>query len=462
VIRSPSTTGGLGVDVSLTPYDLERIRPVILPSDPEPPTTRKTRASGLVSRPSASRFDLKPSDSLSELRCADLFAGAGGLTTGLHAAGFRSAFFNEIDQQAAATYALNYPAAVGFIGPIEDLSVTDIAKQVNVDDLDLVVGGPPCQGFSINAPVRSVADKRNHLFQDYVRLVLEGLKPKFIIFENVPGLVSFNSGQSLRDVTQAFERAGYRVVFRILNACHYGVPEERWRLLILGTRLPGVELTFPEPTHYSVRRPNFSGGLMHTFRDAIRPPRDSLFPLLSPTTVAEAIDDLPRAPSDALDVPAAYRTRPSNPYQRSMRSGSKRVTDHVCHGLSDVNLERIRHVPPGGSWRDVPFELLPAGMKRARRSDHTRRYGRLLPTDVSGTILTKCDPHWGTVVHYAADRILTVREAARIQSFPDTFKFLGSASDMYRQVGNAVPPLLAKAMGMHVRKLLVRGRQARR
>ena len=116
-------------------------------------------------------------------------------------------------------------------------------------------------------------------------------------------------------------------------------------------------------------------------------------------------------------------------------------------GLGKANLDRLPHIPPGGSWRDIPFDLLPTGMKRARRSDHTKRYGRLHPEGIGSTILTKCDPHWGTYIHHEQDRIISVREAARIQSFPDKFRFFGSLTEQYEQVGNAVPPLFAKAIG---------------
>lgn len=119
-----------------------------------------------------------------------------------------------------------------------------------------------------------------------------------------------------------------------------------------------------------------------------------------------------------------------------------------------MNMERMRHVQPGGSWRDIPHEILPKGMQRARRSDHTKRYGRLERDGISSTILTKCDPHWGSFFHYEQDRIISVREAARIQSFPDRFRFTGSRVEQYRQVGNAVPPLLAKAIAEHIKTLL--------
>ncbi len=321
-----------------------------------------------------------------------------------------------------------------------------------------MVGGPPCQGFSINAPVRSTEDPRNILFHHYVRLVLEGIRPKFVVLENVPGLVSFNNGKTLQDVVTAFERAGYKVVFRILNAAHYGVPEERWRLVFIGTRLSDVELSFPLPTHYSLQRPNFTGGRSHTFQYAIgKPLQPSLFledKLQKPITVGEAIGDLPHIESGGGSLEMDYYLPPQSEYQALLRNHSKRLYNHICSGVSDINIERMSHVLPGGSWRDIPHDLLPLGMQRARRSDHTKRYGRLDPEGVSGTILTKCDPHWGTVFHFNQDRIISVREAARIQSFPDWFRFIGTRSDQYRQVGNAVPPLLAQAIGKHIKKLI--------
>ena len=397
------------------------------------------------------------------LTCADLFAGAGGLSLGFHQAGYRTVFFNESDEDAAATFQANMPTAAPFIRPIQELTTEMILAACgrNAEDLDVMMGGPPCQGFSINAPARSEADPRNHLFRHYVRLVLEGLRPKFVVMENVPGLISLDQGRTLRDVTTAFEQCGYRIAFRILNAAHYGVPQERWRLVILGTRLAGVTPSLPQPTHYSTKPPNFTGGRGHTFRHAIARPSEGLFPaqLLPPVTVAEAIGDLPAIPSGGGAAEMEYGSGPATPYQAAARD-SARLFNHQCARLARVNLERIRHVKPGGSWRDIPHEMLPKGMQRARRSDHTRRYGRLSPEDVSGTILTKCDPHWGTFLHYGQDRVISVREAARIQSFPDSFRLAGSRTTMYRQVGNAVPPLLARAIALHIQTLMAQPRSA--
>lgn len=394
-----------------------------------------------------------------ELTSADLFAGAGGLSVGFHEAGFETLFFNEMDEKAGATFGRNFPSATPFIGPVEELSAGRIREESALGgggDLDVMVGGPPCQGFSINAPMRSGSDARNHLFRHFIRIVLEGVRPKFVVIENVPGLVSLGSGETLRSVAAAFEGTGYRVAFRILNAAHYGAPQERWRLFFIGTRLPDVKLSFPEPTRFSFQRPNFTGGREHIFRHAVGGFQDGLFgePLTAPTTVGEAIGDLPPIPSGGGEAEMEYAREAEGAYQAGMRSGSKGIFNHECAGVSEVNLERMKHVHPGGSWRDIPFELLPKGMQRARRSDHTRRYGRLHPDRLSPTIMTKCDPHWGTVFHYGRDRIISVREAARIQSFPDWFRFTGSKADQYRQAGNAVPPILAKALAEHIKGLL--------
>ncbi|HYK92186.1 MAG TPA: DNA cytosine methyltransferase [Acidobacteriota bacterium] len=391
---------------------------------------------------------------------ADLFSGAGGLSLGFHLEGFQSVFFNDLDAECAFTFQQNFPGAKPIVAPIQQISARDVfvATGTGAEDLDVLVGGPPCQGFSINAPARSSSDERNHLFRHYARLVLEGIRPKFIVFENVPGLVSLDGGGTLAAVCHEFRRAGYEPYFRILNACHYGVPQERWRLVIVANRM-GVHFDFPEPTHFSVSRPNFSGGRSLTYsyaarRSAAKTLFDEAVGLRDPVKVREAISDLPPIQSGGGTEVMDYASSGSSDYQQWARNGSSRLLNHHCVDLSDINRLRMQHVRPGGSWRDIPRELLPDGMKRARRSDHTRRYGRLDPDGIAFTVMTKCDPHWGTVVHYAQDRVISVREAARFQSFPDWFIFYGSKGSQYRQVGNAVPPLLARAIASKIRYYL--------
>jgi DNA (cytosine-5)-methyltransferase 1 len=396
---------------------------------------------------------------MNTLVAADLFAGAGGLSVGFRQAGYQIAFANDQSQEYGYTYQSNHPGTHFFPGSVENLTAKEIFRATGLsrNDVDVLIGGPPCQGFSINAPQRRTEDDRNHLFEHYGRLVLEGLRPKVILMENVPGLLSLDHGRFITAIYDLFSKSGYRVSHMILCAAHYGVPQERWRLILVGTVLRG-EITFPEPTRHAPVRANFAGGRGLTWLPLItngsRPPTlfDNL--LAKHTTVKEALSDLPALRIEEGSEEMCYTRQPRTPYQEQLRENAKALYNHVAGKLSPQNLERVAHVPPGGSWRDIPHDLLPLGMQRARRSDHTRRYGRLDPNGLSGTVLTKCDPHWGTFFHYDQDRTLTVREAARLQSFPDDYRFYGSRVSQYEQVGNAVPPMLANAIATHLRKTL--------
>src|SRR5438045_1444360 len=160
---------------------------------------------------------------------ADLFSGAGGLSFGFQQAGFRIAFANDINEEYANTYKLNHPGTAFFTQSIEHLNASDIFNSAGIkkSDLDILIGGPPCQGFSINAPKRTLEDKRNNLFRHYGRLVLEGLRPKVIVMENVPGMLSLDGGRFIKAIYALFEGAGYQMRHMILCAAHYGIPQER-------------------------------------------------------------------------------------------------------------------------------------------------------------------------------------------------------------------------------------------
>lgn len=372
----------------------------------------------------------------------DLFCGAGGISEGFRRAGFRCIFANDIDPYASQTFQKNHPLTELKEGSIENLSPSRIRRALGVakGELDCLVGGPPCQGFSINAPERFLEDPRNILFRQYVSFVNE-FRPKTLLFENVPGMLSLAGGLVAQQVVREIANLGYAVSAKILFAAHYGVPQERWRVILLASRT-GYPPAHPRPTHFATARANFTGGRHLVFRlhptDAER---------LSPyTTVHEAIGDLPAlsAGDGADEMP--YTQAAQSAYAEQMRAGASVLTHHVSPNLASINLERLKHIKPGGSWRDIPFELLPRGMKRARRSDHTRRYGRLRGDGLSGTVMTKMDPHWGPVFHYEQDRTLTVREAARLQSFPDGYYFCASRISQYKQIGNAVPVLMARAI----------------
>jgi DNA (cytosine-5)-methyltransferase 1 len=268
----------------------------------------------------------------------------------------------------------------------------------------------------------------------------------------------------------SLEYGGYETRFKILNAAHYGVPQERFRLVLIGTRRDIAEevgaVEVPEPVHYSLAGAHFKGGRTHTFHYAIGHQRIdgmSVLPfeeitLAPPVSVENAIGDLPPLQNGGgVDAAISYGSaRLASDFQKHMRSGSKTLKNHWARALLPPNTERIKHIPEGGDWRSIPHDLLPPGMQRALRKDHTTRYGRLSRDELAGTLLTKPDPHWGTFIHYdlAQQRLITVREAARFQSFPDSHVFYGGQVDQYRLCGNAVPPLLAEAVAVNVREKL--------
>jgi len=383
----------------------------------------------------------------------DLFAGAGGLSEGLREAGFTSLYANEISPRYAQTYATNHPGTQVDSRDIRQVDARKIRNLLGLKrgELHLVAGGPPCQGFSINAPKRSTEDSRNHLFREYLRFVTE-FQPQTVMIENVPGMVSFEGGATLDAILESLKQLGYEADVRILYAPHYGVPQTRWRTIILGNRI-GVDpmKLFPEPLRNVPVRVNFTS--QFAGKNLVNLPRSLELP--SHVTVRDAIGDLPVLQNGEFGEPVKeYRKPANNPYQQLMRVGSSGVTSHEAARLSSINLERMSHIPPGGNWTDIPDALLPRGMRLARRSDHTKRYGRVAPEGLASTILTKCDPHWGAYFHYDQDRAFTVREAARIQSFPDTYVFGGTRVEQYEQVGNAVPPLLGAAVGRAIAQVL--------
>ena len=384
------------------------------------------------------------------MKSVDFFSGAGGLSCGLRMAGFESILGSDIHPVYAETFALNHPGTHVITKDIRELSEQDILELTGLKpgELDLIAGGPPCQGFSVNAPVRSLDDQRNHLFKDYLRIA-EILRPKAILIENVPGLVSLGKGTVVEAIYNQFKKMGYSVAHKILFAGHYGVPQMRFRTIFIALR-DGGGIEFPEPTHYAQAVANFTGAKELCIK---------MSPLFSQhlkkqATVWNAISDLPELIPGQVINDADYEVEPQSELQTLLREGSAKIYNHACAKLGKANLDRLKYIPQGGSWRDIPYDMLPAGLQRARRSDHTKRYGRLHPDAMCSTILTKCDPHWGSFFHPTQDRAISVREAARIQTFPDRYVFTGNLTQQFEQVGNAVPPLMAKALGETIRKLI--------
>lgn len=385
------------------------------------------------------------------MKSIDLFAGAGGLSCGLKFAGFNPILANELIPQYAETYRTNHQNTAMIVGDVRNLCEFNLKQFLGVSEgeIDLVAGGPPCQGFSINAPIRSLDDARNHLFKDFLRVV-SAIKPKAVLIENVTGIVSLGKGTVVEQIYKELDSMGYAVSHKILFAGHYGVPQMRFRTVFIGIRNYNRAISFPTPEYNAKATANFTGAkelcipILPLFSQELKPQ----------ITVWDAMSDLPVIENGQSKSPTSYPSSPLNTYQEFLRSDCHELSAHYCARLSQINLERMKHIPQGGSWRDIPFDLLPTGLKRARRSDHTKRYGRLHPEALCSTVLTKCDPHWGSFFHPTQDRIISVREAARIQSFPDWYQFTGSITQQYEQIGNAVPPLLGRAIGFQIAKMI--------
>jgi len=264
------------------------------------------------------------------------------------------------------------------------------------------------------------------------------------VIENVSGLATLNKGAVLREIGEACAEAGYAVDCAELLAAQYGVPQMRWRMFFIGWRIDlGKRGGFPMPTHG--RR---GIGDLVPNRTLRAEDVDGF------VTIKEAIGDL--TPIEAGESTTRYTRHPRSAFQIAMREGApESLANHYAPRLSQQNMERLRVLKPGEDWRSLPCELLPAGMQRALRKDHTRRYRRMKWDGIARSIITRFrDPKSGEYIHPEQHRTISIREAARIQSFPDWFVFEGTISQQYDQVGNAVPPLLARAVGIEIRKML--------
>jgi DNA (cytosine-5)-methyltransferase 1 len=383
--------------------------------------------------------------------CVDLFAGAGGLAEGFRQAGWRILAGADLDTFAASTFRANFPDAKFFIGPVSKLKPKQFMKALGLrpGQLDCLIGGPPCQSFSYNNHSRSASDRRARLFRDYLRIV-RALRPKCLVMENVPGLLTIGEGVVIEEIKRRLGRLGYILSVRILYSEDFGVPQKRRRVFIVGTRLLRNEWAFPAGTHGPAPKPSEEANtLVHRWSPRGRGRKAKPF-----VTVWQAIGDLPRLHNGGGAEELRYTRKAHNVFQRRARRDASQLLNHRVHRVSPKMITRMRSIPEGGNWLNIPRRLLPAGMKRAKKCDHTRRYGRLSRKDLCCTILTKCDPHWGSYIHPLDDRTISVREAARLQSFPDHFRFMGPISRQYEQVGNAVPPAMAAPIAQSLHTLV--------
>lgn len=370
------------------------------------------------------------------LRAIDLFSGAGGLTQGLYAANFQVPFALDKDADACRTLSHNHPDTRVECRSIADITAEEIAAACG-ETIDVIVGGPSCQTFSTagrkNGWVRK-GDTRNDLWRQMLTVV-ETLKPAAFLLENVPGLVYWKKGQMGAAILEEFHSLGYNVSMEILLAADYGVPQRRRRLFLVGL-LGDDEFVFPDKTHL--------GGWRRDTLDLWEKRRKEAG-LLRHIRTWEAIGDLPPAVS-AGEVAKRLDKARLTPFARRMEATGE-LTGHEIIPIAQEHRDLIEHVPAGGTWRDIPRHLLPDRYRGMRRTDSTNLLGRLAPDLPSYTITTQFNNvTTGCYTHPYEDRSLTVREAARLQTFPDTYEFLGPTASQCRQVGNAVPPLLAHAL----------------
>ena len=358
----------------------------------------------------------------------DLFAGAGGLGEGLESVGIQIVTSVELHPQAALTYAFNHPKTKVFVGDIHALSLDLLAESVQErtgrPSVDLVVGGPPCQGFS-SAGKKVSTDPRNTLFQQFVRVV-EHFRPKMFLLENVPGFKRTHGGQAYNSALKSFESLGYEVCDTIVDASWYGVPQRRQRFVMVGRLVEETRpFTWPERTHeYEGQGPTLFDG-----------PREPF------VTVFDALEDI------AFLEPGfechRHQTGVLSDYQRARRNNGELLFNHLATSHRPKAVEMFLHIPEGGTISSVPVHLR-SGKKTMARLDRYK---------ISNAVLAMPDD----LVHYKHNRIPTVREMARLQSFDDDYVFLGKRTSgfverrvdvpQYTQVGNSVPPLLGRALG---------------
>lgn len=337
----------------------------------------------------------------------DLFCGCGGLSLGFEQAGYNVLLGIDNWEDALVTYRHNHKGGKTLCADLMNLSPAEIESAIGKQKIDVIIGGPPCQGFSV-AGKRIIEDDRNKLYKSFVRMV-NYFKPSAFVLENVPNILSIGDGIIKNSIIKDFEKLGYTVVTKVLLASNYGVPQNRRRAVFVGL-LNGNEYQYPEPT------------------------------TPTPITAKEAISDLPE---DSLSDGSPYILTPQSNFQEEIRKGSSGVYNHEITVHTEQTKRIIAMVPDGGNYKDLPKEL------QNTRKVHIA-WTRLNSQRPSITIDTGHFHHF----HYQFNRVPTVRESARFQSFPDTFIFIGNKTSKLKQVGNAVPPTMAKEIALQLKKYI--------
>lgn len=387
----------------------------------------------------------------------DLFCGAGGLSVGFEAAGYQVIGGIDNSDVAVKTFRANLRGIKGMIRDLRKTNFADVADFVGPSGVDVVVGGPSCQGFSTSgglsrATGRDDKDPRNKLFLNYLEIV-DLLRPHWIVFENVPGLLLYDNGQVALEIARAFRGIGYSVVPMILLAADYGVPQLRRRLVFVGNRTKS-DIAFPAATHGN---PELWKNYALPFAHLSRIGHGGNAGALAHVTFDEACADLPPVSEGETLDGVSYRTKAFSAYQGTIRVGSDFVRQHTADVLPPLDRLAAQMLKPGENWRHMPVAALPERFRRIRPYDATTLLKRLRGDQPAYTITTKFnEATTGAFIHPSQARTLTLREAARIQSFPDRFLFEGTASQIRQQIGNAVPPMLAQALAEAIKPLVMR------
>lgn len=349
------------------------------------------------------------------MNAIDLFAGCGGLSKGFMDAGFDIIVGVDNDQAALNTFARNHNGAIAMNADLSKQETFDEIKRIAGErSIDVIIAGPPCQGFSLSGP-RNFDDERNKLYLAVIEMVKQ-YEPKAFIIENVPGMATLYDGQIKEEILRRFRKMGYNIDCKILCAADYGVPQMRKRLIFMGIQKNIGEPKFPEPM--------FTSDNYRTCRDAI--------------------SDLPSREKDFGEEVDRYTSEAITEYQKMMRKNMTVLYNHVATRHTQMVKDTIALVPEGGNYKDLP----PGWGESRKFNEAWTRYDGNKP---SKTIDTGHRNHF----HYKYNRVPTIRENARLQSFPDDFVFTGTRTQQNRQVGNAVPPLLGQALGQAVLEIIV-------
>lgn len=360
-----------------------------------------------------------PNDHLKQINVMDLFAGVGGLSFGFaKLKEFKIILANEIDPDISKAYSLNHPAVKMVTDDIKNLNESFFKRNLK-DRIDLIVGGPPCQSYSTLG--KRKMDARAHLFEEYCR-ILSILKPHAFIFENVSGLLSMEHGHLIETIKKKFLELGYSIKLKLLNAVDFGVPQFRERVIIVGT-LGFNTFVYPKPTFFEK-----STGIKPFYR-----------------TVEDALSDMPILKSGQSKE--FYRCDPLNDYQSFLRSNSSTLLDNDAPKNGKHLIEIMEALPDGGSKEDLPKEIRP-------KSGYGNTYAKMWWKRPAPTITRNFGtPSSSRCIHPRDSRALSTREGARLQSFPDDYKFFGSRAKKNLEIGNAVPPLLSLALAKQILEL---------